>query len=72
VKRRRPAVPPGSPAAELLGYERRYAAAAGQGDAWAAERLISVRSWRHMLSRAGGDPDVGALLLAFAREDVPP
>jgi len=70
VRRRRTAEPPrDSPAGVLLAYEREYAAAAAAGDGRAAERLISVRSWRHMLSRAGGDPDVGALLLAFARED---
>ena len=70
MRRRRTAEPPqDSPAGELLAYEREYAAAAAAGDGRAAGRLISVRSWRHMLSRAGGDPDVGALLLAFARED---
>ena len=70
MRRRRTAEPPpDSPAGVLLAYEREYAAAAAAGDGRAAERLISVRSWRHMLSRAGGDPDVGALLLAFARED---
>jgi hypothetical protein len=70
VRRRRTAEPPrDSPAGELLACEREYAKAAGTGDGRAAGRLISVRSWRHMLSRAGGDPDVGALLLAFARED---
>jgi hypothetical protein len=47
----------------LLACERQ-AAAAGDGG-----RLIQVRSWLAMLRAAGGDPEVGELLLAFARED---
>jgi hypothetical protein len=47
----------------LLACERQ-AAAAGDG-----RRVIQVRSWRAMLRAAGGDPEVGGLLLAFARED---
>lgn len=70
MRRRRTAEPPrDSAAGVLLAYERKYAAGAAAGDARAAERLISVRSWRHMLSRAGNDPEVAEFFAGFARED---
>jgi hypothetical protein len=55
--------PPGSAEAELLAYERACVAA---GD---AERLAATRSWLSMLRAAGGDPEVGEMFVAFARED---
>jgi hypothetical protein len=53
----------------LLAYEREYAAAAAAGDARAAERLVSVRSWRTMLRASGNDPEVAEFFAGFARED---
>jgi hypothetical protein len=47
----------------LLACEREAAAAGDDG------RLIQVRSWLGMLRAAGGDPEAGELLVAFARED---
>jgi hypothetical protein len=47
----------------LLACERAAAAAGDDG------RLVQVRSWLAMLRAAGGDPEVGGLLVAFARED---
>jgi hypothetical protein len=61
--------PPGSPAGELLAWERDCAAAAAAGNTGAAERLVSARSWVDMLRHAGGDPDVAELLAAFAADD---
>jgi hypothetical protein len=61
--------PADSPAGELLACERECAAAAAGGDSWAAERLVSVRSWIDMLRAAGGDPEVAELLAVFAGED---
>jgi hypothetical protein len=55
--------------AELEGYAERYAAAAGRGDRWAAERLVSVLSWIAMLRAAGGDREIADLFLEFARAD---
>jgi hypothetical protein len=70
VRRRRTAEPPrDSAAGELLAYEREYSAAAAGGDARAAERLVSVRSWRAMLRAAGNDPEVAEFFAGFARED---
>jgi hypothetical protein len=59
--RREPA--PGSAAWVLADCEREAAAAGDAG------RLARVRSWIHTLRVAGGDPEVGELLVAFARED---
>jgi len=64
VRRRSTAPPPRDSAAGVLLACERQAAAAGDG-----RRVIQVRSWRAMLRAAGGDPEVGELLLAFARED---
>ena len=70
MRRRRTAEPPrDSAAGVLLAYEREYAAAAAAGDARAAERLVSVRSWRAMLRAAGNDPEVAEFFAGFARED---
>ena len=64
MRRRRTAEPPpGSAAGVLLACERAAAAAGDDG------RLIQVRSWLRMLRAAGGDPEVGELLVAFALED---
>jgi hypothetical protein len=43
--------------------------AAGPANAWAADRAICVQSWLAMIAAAGGDPDVAALFLEFARDD---
>jgi hypothetical protein len=70
VRRRRTAEPPrDSAAGVLLAYEREYAAAAAAGDARAAGRLVSVRSWRAMLRASGNDPEVAEFFAVFARED---
>lgn len=70
MRRRRTAEPPrDSAAGELLAFERECAAAAAAGNARAAERLASARSWLGMLRAAGGDPDVAELLAVFARDD---
>jgi hypothetical protein len=70
VRRRRTAEPPrDSPAGELLAWERECAAGAAAGDAQAAGRLVSARSWLDMLRATGNDPDVGALLAGFARDE---
>lgn len=61
---RKAAEPPRDSAAGLLLACEQEAAAAGD-----AERLAAVRSWIHMLHLAGGDPEVGELLVAFALED---
>lgn len=64
MRRRSTAEPPrDSAAGVLLACERQAAAAGDDG------RLIQVRSWLAMLRAAGGDPEVGELLAAFARED---
>jgi hypothetical protein len=57
--------------AELAELAGEFAAAAGRGDRWAAERLPAVRSWIDMLRATGGDGDgeVADLFLAFARDD---
>ena len=71
MRRRRTADPPaGSAAGVLLAYERQCAVAAAAGDELAAERLVSVRSWRGMLRTAGDDPQIGALFVAFARAEA--
>jgi hypothetical protein len=54
--------------AVLLAYERECAAGAAAGDARAAERLVSARSWLDMLAASGNDPEVAWLLAEFARE----
>jgi hypothetical protein len=64
VRRRSTAQPPRDSAAGVLLACEREAEAAGD-----AQRLVQVRSWIHMLRVAGGDPQVGELLVAFARED---
>lgn len=70
MRRRRTAGPPrDSAAGELLAWERDCAAMAAAGDARAAERLVSARSWTAMLRAAGGDPEVAELLAAFAADD---
>jgi len=53
----------------LLAYEREYATAAAAGNAQAAGRLVSVRSWRAMLRASGNDPEVAEFFAVFARED---
>jgi hypothetical protein len=69
VRRRRTADPPCDLAAgELLAWEADCAAAAA-GNARAADRLVSARSWTSMLRAAGGDPEVAELLAAFAADD---
>ena len=55
--------PHGSAEGELAAYERACTAA------WDAERLAAVWSWQAMLRECGGDPEVGELFVAFARED---
>jgi len=62
VRRKSRAPARDSAAGVLLAYER---AAAAAGD---AGRLAVVRSWLAMLRSAGGDPEVGELFAAFARE----
>lgn len=64
MRRRSAADPPrDSATGVLLACEREAEAAGDDG------RLAAVRSWRAMLRAAGGDPQVGELLVAFARED---
>jgi hypothetical protein len=67
---RRTADPPCDLAAgELLAWEADCATAAAAGNARAADRLVSARSWTGMLRAAGGDPEVAELLAAFAADD---
>lgn len=61
--------PEAGAAAELLAYEHDCAVAAAAGDARAAERLVSARSWINMLRLSHGDPEVAELLAAFAADD---
>ncbi len=70
MRRRRTADPPCDLAAgELLAWEADCAAAATAGNARAADRLVSARWGTGMLRAAGGDPEVGELLAAFAADD---
>ena len=70
MRRRRTADPPcGLAAGELLAWEADCATAAAAGNARAADRLVSARSWTGMLRAAGGDPEVAELLAAFAADD---
>jgi hypothetical protein len=71
VRRRARGALPGA-AGELAEYAARLRAAAGRGDAAAAERLPSAQSWLAMLRATGGDPEVGELFAVFARESYQP
>jgi hypothetical protein len=70
--RRRNRAPLSGAAAELAGWAAECEAAAVLGDDQAAERLRAVRSWMDMLRLSGDDPAVGALFVAFARDDWVP
>jgi hypothetical protein len=67
--RRRKRREPSAAAVELAAYAAQCEAAAVLGDGQAAERLRAVRSWMDMLRVSGDDPDVGALFVAFVRDD---